>query len=111
MATSRRDKAEHRAEDAVRGMREDLADGSYPEAVYTATGRVLSELAKLRRHRPADAALIHAEMAGVLEGIASRMHLMKPQRPASYQGGVPTAEDLLAVFATALARASGRGGA
>jgi hypothetical protein len=109
MASSRRDKAEHRTADTAARIREDLGEGNFPEAVYAGNEALLSELAKLRRHRPADAALIHAEIAGVLAGIASRLHVQRPQRPPTYTGGVPQAEDMLAVFAAAFARAAGNG--
>jgi hypothetical protein len=110
MATSRTAKAGHRAEDVAVAIRSDLAEGNHPNAVYAAVGALMSELAKRRRHEPADAALLDAEIAGALAGIAYRLPKQRPQRPADYAGGVPTAEDLLAVFAQAYARANGKAG-
>jgi len=111
MATSRKAKAEGRAAEVAAAIREDLAEGNHPEAVYTSVGALLSEMAKERRHRPAEAALLHAEIAGALAGISARLHAQRPQRPAGFQGGVPQAADLLAVFTAALARTGEAGGA
>ena len=97
-------KAEHRSADLMAAIRENLGEGSFCKAVYDAQNAILSELAKLRDHRPADAALIHAEIAGALAVVAKRLHLQKPIRPAGYSKGAPQPEHLLAVFETAVGR-------
>lgn len=105
MAASRKDKALGRAADVREAIRESLGESGYPEAVYTGSAALLSELAKARRFRPAEAALIHAEVAATLAALAARIHGKKPLIPEGYVKGNPQPEDLLAVFDAVTARA------
>lgn len=97
------DKASGRAELAEAAIREALATGAGQAALNEAARTLQSEAAKVRRRRPADAALIDAQIAGILLGLAAQLATHQPPRPAGCPR-VPRPGDQLAVFAEALAQ-------
>jgi len=98
MAASIAAKAQRRAVRFAAAVRELLADGCGDAALTEAVARLRSEAAKVRRQRPADGALIDAELAGTVLAAAARLSDHKPERPEGC-GRRPEPEHLLAVFA------------
>jgi hypothetical protein len=80
MATGFRAKADGRTENVVRDISDALwrADGN--GALTEAVRSLRSEAAKVRRHRPADAVIIDAQLAGLIAGLAGVLHNYDPQR-------------------------------
>jgi hypothetical protein len=90
-------RAERRAgkvRDAVGGA---LSKGSSKTAFNLAVSSLQGELAKLADHRPADAALTYAELAGSIAATAAQIHGHKPRRPAGCPA-VPGPDHLIAAF-------------
>ena len=109
MATSRAEKIARRSAEWRAQVREDLADGELPEAIYTAQNAVLAALAKNRRGQPGVAGLIHAEVAATLLALADMIPNKLPLTPPGFEKGQAVQpEDRLAVFDTVLARGDGR---
>lgn len=104
MALSLTERAAGRAERAVTAIRDYLRDGASQCALNRALRALQSEAAKKRRREPAAGALIDAELAGLIAGIAAGLHDRKPVRPAG-SPRVPRPADLLSVCEGALARA------
>ena len=98
MGASLKDRALRSAE-VVRqpAIREALAAEDTRAAVTEALAWLRRELAGVRRHRPADGALIDAQLAGSISAIAAGLHALRPDRPAGCPR-VPRAADLLAVY-------------
>ena len=72
MASSYRDKAGRRAERMVAAIRDALRQGNGNEALTEACASLRSEMAKIRARRPADAALIDAQLAGIIAAWVDR---------------------------------------
>jgi hypothetical protein len=97
MASSLITRAERRAAEVNRAIRGLLRDGN-PHAAFNAAIRsIQGEAAKVRDHRPADAALIDAELAASLARLAARLHAHKPRRPPGCPR-VPAPEHLITAF-------------
>lgn len=92
MARSYRTKANDRASEHVRVIRDHLNAGEAAEAVAEASRSVRGELAHMCRRRPADGMFAAAQVAGLLQGIASVLHNYKPH----------PADDLRAVLLDAI---------
>jgi hypothetical protein len=104
MALSLTERATGRAEKVVAAVRGLLRQGASQQALNRSLFALQSEAAKKRRREPAAGALIDAELAGHLAGIAASLHSRKAVRlPGSPR--VPRPEDLLAVFADSFERA------
>lgn len=101
MATSAADRAANRAESVEVAVKRLLAEGDAHAALNMAVGTFQSEAAKVRRRRPADAALIDAELAGSLLVLARQLHAYKPTRPPGFSG-VPGPADLVAMLDSTL---------
>jgi hypothetical protein len=108
MATSAADRAANRAESVEVAVRRLLAEGNPHAALNLAVGTFQSEAAKVRRRRPADAALIDAELAGSLLALAAQLHTYKPTRPAG-RSRVPGPADLLAMLDSSLGKGQTHG--
>jgi hypothetical protein len=97
-------RAAWRASEHETAVREALTEGDTAKALNIAIGAVQAEAAKVRRRRPADAALADAALAALLLDTAARLHAHKPPRPAGARG-VPQVGDLVRVFDKALQKA------
>lgn len=104
MALSLTERAAGRAERTVAAIRDYLRDGASQRALNRSLRALQSEAAKKRRREPAAGALIDAELAGQIAGIAAGLHDRKPVRPPG-SPRVPRPADLLAVCEDALALA------
>lgn len=93
------DRAEGRSQRAVDRARDLLAEASPHQAMNAALRQMQGELAKVRRRRPADAALIDAHMAGMLLGLSSQLADHRPARPPGCPR-VPGPSQLLHAFAS-----------
>jgi hypothetical protein len=98
MASTAADRAARRAEVKEAAIREHLTESATAAALDEAVDAVRSEAAKVRRHRPADAALIDTQLAAALLATAAKLNDHQPERPDGC-GRVPRPDDLLAVFA------------
>lgn len=78
MARSYRDKAGRRAERMVAAIRDALRQGNGNEALTEACASLRSEMAKIRTRRPHDAALIDAQLAGMIAGITDLLPTYRP---------------------------------
>src|ERR1700733_1582361 len=99
MATSAAERAIQRAATVEVAVRKLLAEGNPHAELNLAVGTCQSEAAKVRRRRPADAALIDAELAGSLLALAAQLHAYKPARPSRMP---PGPADLLAMLDSSL---------
>ena len=108
MATSLTDRAARRAGEYEAVIRTALAAGDGNAALTEAARSLRSEMAKLRRRRPADAALADAELAASLLAIASQLYGHKPRRPPGCPRQ-PRPSDLLRVFDAGLEQARPEG--
>lgn len=106
MALSLGARAERRAALNLSAIESALAEGASQKAFNLALKSLQSELAKVRRRRPAAGALTGAELAGSIAAIAARLHAHSPPKPAGCPRE-PRAEHLLAVFAASYAAAEG----
>ena len=105
MAASYRNKTAGRAATAVRAIRDFLRAGDSNAALTEATRKIRSEAAHVRRRRPNDGPLIDAYAAGLVTGAAALLPDYPPPRPEGCTGR-PGPDDLLAVFAAGLDKAS-----
>ena len=105
MGTSLADRASRRAGMVYEpAIREALADGNSHAALNLALRSLQSEMAKLRRRRPADGSLTDAELAGSIASIAAGLHAYKPRKPPGCPK-VPEPHNLLSVYEASLAQA------
>jgi hypothetical protein len=89
----------------IRGF---LAAGDDWKALKRAIDYLLSEAWKRREEKPADGALINADLAGLLRDFAATLPSLKPTRPRGFSG-TPRPGDLLAVYEEAMLRSAGEG--
>jgi hypothetical protein len=105
MTASLTERAGRRAEDAEADIRAALAESAGQQALNRALRALQSEAAKLRRRRPADAALVDSELAGSLLAIATQLHSHKPARPPGCPK-VPGSRQMVAAFEASYQRAA-----
>lgn len=97
MAASLTDRAERRAA-RVQAVIRGFLDEANPHAAFNASvGALQAEAARVRDRRPADAALIDAELAASLARLAAQLHAHKPRRPDGCPK-VPGPDQMLATF-------------
>ena len=94
MALSLTERATGRAEKLLAAIRDHLRAGASQRALNRSLMALQSEAAKRRRRDPKAGALLDAEAAAVITGIAVTFHRRKP----------PRSQDLLDVFAETLER-------
>lgn len=94
-------RAQRRADLADAAIRARLGEADSHGALNDAVRLLQSEAAKVRRRRPADAALIDAQLAGLITRLASQLHAFRPVRPRGAPR-VPRPCDLTGAYETAL---------
>ena len=104
MPASLTGRADSRAARVVAAIRDFLRDQNPPQALNRALRALQSEAAKKRRRDPVAGALIDAELAGMLAGVAATLHSRKPARPPGSPRS-PRPADLLRVCEDSLAAA------
>lgn len=104
MPRSLTERATGRAGSVVADIRDLLHAKASQRALNRALRALQSEAAKRRRREPSAGALIDAELAGHIAGIAAGLHSRKPTRPPGCPRS-PRPIDLLAVCEASFARA------
>lgn len=104
MPASLTERATGRAATAVADIRDLLHAKASQRALNRSLRALQSETAKRRRREPSAGALIDAELAGHIAGIAAGLHARKPTRPPGCPRD-PRPIDLLAVCEASLTRA------
>jgi hypothetical protein len=88
------ERADRRAAEVYQArIRAALEAGDTRKALHEALRHLQGEMGKMRRRRPADAALTDAHLAGSISALATALHAHKPGRPP-----VPSPGFLLAAF-------------
>jgi hypothetical protein len=92
------ERADRRAAEVYQArIRAALEAGDTRKALHEALRHLQGEMGKMRRRRPADAALTDAHLAGSISALATALHAHKPGRPPGCPP-VPSPGFLLAAF-------------